>query len=110
MLEWMDQYRDSPRSETFLTIDKPMLIFLGLTLGDFVSGVVVFLVVIMSWDSGLSIPVALTGAILSAWTAREYRRVFPARFLQHWSWAAGFQKVPGVPRLFEKRRYLVFGP
>lgn len=110
MLEWMEKYREVPREQTALTIDRPMLIFLGLTLTDFVAGVVVVLAVMMLWDSSAAILVGLAGGGAASWVAREYRQRCPPRFLQHWSWAMGLQSIRGVPRLFRKRRYVVFGP
>jgi hypothetical protein len=110
MLEYMEKYRSAPRHETCVTIDKPMLLFLGLAIADFISGVATFLAVVMFWDSGLAVFVAIFGGLGAAWGSREYRRRFPERFLQHWSWSMGLQRVRGVPSFFEKQRIRVFGP
>lgn len=110
MLEYYDKYKEAPRKETSSAIDKPMLIFLGLALTDFIAGVAAFLAIVMFWDSGVAIPVAMGSGVLSAWGSREYRRRFPARFLTHWNWSLGLQRIRGVPSFFTKRRHAIFGP
>jgi hypothetical protein len=59
MHEWYEKYASYPRDVTLTTFDKPMLIFLGLTITDFVAGVSSFIALIMVWDSLLAIPVAI---------------------------------------------------
>lgn len=110
MLEYMDKYRDAPRSATCTSIDKPILIFLGLAISDFVAGVGAFIAVVMFWDSGLAALFAIAASCAAAWVAREYRRRCPERFLQQWSWSLGVQRVTNVPVLFKKRRIKVVGP
>lgn len=110
MLEWMEKYREAPRTKTALMIDKPMILFLGLTITDLISGVAVFAVLMSVSNSSLAIVVALLGGLGAMYLASEYRRKAPARFLQHWSWSMGLQRVRAVPRLFRKRRYQAFGP
>jgi hypothetical protein len=110
MLEYMEKYRTAPRQATCVTIDKPMVLFLGLAIADFISGVATFLVVVMFWDSGLAVFAAIFGGVAAAWVSREYRRRFPERFLQHFSWAMGLQRVRGIPSFFEKQRIRVLGP
>ena len=83
MQEWFEKYRDVPRLTTNASIDKPMILFLGLTLFDFIAGVSTFICVVMIWDSGLSIPVAVIGAFVSAGFAKWYRTHFPPLFLSH---------------------------
>lgn len=110
MLEYMEKYRSVPRLETCVTIDKPMVLFLGLAISDFISGVATFLAVVMFWDSGLAVFAAIFGGVAASWMSREYRQRFSERFLQHWSWAMGLQRVRAVPSFFEKQRIRVFGP
>ena len=110
MLEYMEKYRDAPRSATCTSIDKPILIFLGLAISDFVAGVSAFIAVVMLWDSGLAALVAIAAGCAAAWMAREYRRRCPERFLQQWSWSMGLQRVADVPVLFKKRRIKIVGP
>lgn len=110
MLEYMDKYRDAPRSATCTSIDKPILIFLGLAISDFIAGVGAFIAVVMLWDSGFAALVAIAASCTAAWIAREYRRRCPERFLQQWSWSLGVQRVTDVPVLFEKRRIKIVGP
>lgn len=110
MLEFMDKYKDVPRKETSSTIDKPMLIFLGLALTDFIAGVATFLAIVMFWDTGLAVPVAISSGFLAAWGSREYRRRFPLRFLTHWNWSLGIQHMGSLPTFFGKRRFVIFGP
>jgi hypothetical protein len=110
MLEYMDKYRDVPRTTTCTTIDKPILIFLGLAIADFISGVCTFLAIVLLWDSGWAVFAAMAASTAAAWGAREYRRRYPERFLQQWSWSMGLQKVTGVPDLFLKRRIQILGP
>lgn len=110
MLEYMDKYRAAPRSATCTSIDKPILIFLGLAISDFIAGVGAFIAVVMFWDSGLAALVAIAASCTAAWVAREYRRRCPQRFLQQWSWSMGLQRVADLPVLFEKRRIKIAGP
>lgn len=108
-MEWMDKYRDAPRSKTALTIDRPMIVVLGMTAVEFAAGALVGIVVIARMESSLAFPVGLAGGVLTAWLAREYRLRTAPRFLQHWAWSLG-KAVPGVPSFFEKRRHVRFGP
>lgn len=110
MQEWLEKYRDVPRHATNASIDKPMILFLGLTLSDFIAGVSIFIFVVMIWDSGFSIPVAIFGAVASAACAKFYRTYFPPMFLSHFNWSFGLQKFKHIPNLFQKSRFKVFGP
>lgn len=110
MLEWYEKYRDVPRAKTCGAIDKPMLIFLGLALTDFIAGVALFLGIVMFWDAGIAIPIAIGSGVLASWASREYRRRFPARFLTHFNWSLGLQRLPGIPSFFRERRVQIFGP
>jgi len=110
MQEFLDKYRDVPRQETHGSIDKPMLIFLGLTLSDFIAGVSVFITVVMFWDSGISIPVAISGACATAILSKFYRNYFPPMFLNHFNWSMGIQKFTNIPSFFRKRRFKSYGP
>lgn len=109
MQEWLEKYRDVPRLPTNSSIDKPMIVFLGLTLSDFVLGVSTFIFVVMIWDSGFSIPVAILGAIASSSCSKFYRISFPPMFLSHFNWAMGLHKSDYIPNFFYKRRFRVFG-
>lgn len=110
MMEWMEKYRQAPREATALTIDRPTILFLGLTIAEFTAGVSVSFAMVILWDANAVIPFALLAGVLLSWASREYRRHFPARFLQHWCWAMGLQSIDGVPTLFRRRRHKVFGP
>ena len=101
MHEWYEKYASYPRDVTLTTFDKPMLIFLGLTITDFVAGVSSFISLIMLWDSLLSIPVAIANGILVSWLAKIYRERCPPRFLMHYSWSKGLSKIKGFPCFFK---------
>lgn len=100
MFEWYEKYANYPRETTLKAFDKPMLIFLGLTLQDFIAGVVSFIALIMSWDSIAAIPLAIGLGVFISWLSRLYREHFPNRFLVHYSWAKGLSTIKGVPTLF----------
>lgn len=110
MQEWNDKYRDVERIQTHASIDKPMLIFLGLTIFDFVAGVCTFIFVVMSWDSGLSIFLAILGACMASFLSKSYRNTFPPMFLNHLNWSLGLQKFKNIPNFFTKRRFKIFSP
>lgn len=109
MQEWLEKYRDVPRITTNASIDKSMILFLGLTLTDFIAGVSIFIFVIMIWDSGYSIPVAIIGSLIASSCSKIYRTYFPPMFLSHFNWSFGFQKYHSVPNFFQKHRFKVFG-
>ena len=109
MQEWLEKYRDVPRLETNASIHKPMILFLGLTLPDFIAGVSTFIFVVMIWDSGFSIPLAIFGAFASAMCAKLYRTHFPPMFLSHFNFSFGLQKFKYIPNFFQKSRFRVFG-
>jgi hypothetical protein len=110
MMEWMDKYRDVPRVPTYGAIDRPMLLFLGLTATDLVAGSIFFIVVMVSWDSTFASLGALLGAISTAWLARTTRQRLPNHFFQHFFWSLGFAGTKECPRIFKHRRVVVFGP
>lgn len=110
MFEFNDKYRDVERIQTHSNIDKPMLIFLGLTLFDFVAGVCSFISVVMSSDSGFSIILAISAACGASFLSKSYRNYFPPKFINHFNWSFGLQKFKDVPNFFTKRRIKIFGP
>lgn len=110
MMEWMDKYQDVPRTPTFGAIDKPLLIFLGLTATDLIVGSVLFIVVMVGWDSNFASPAALVGSFTAAWLARTARQHLPNHFFQHFFWSFGLAGGKDVPRIFGRRRVVVFGP
>ena len=110
MMEWMEKYREAPREATSLTIDKPMLLFFGLTIVEFAAAPIVFFAVMILWNSNLAMAFGLVGGVLISWATRECRRRLPPRFLQHWTWSVGLQSIDGVPKLFRQRRHKLFGP
>ena len=110
MLEWMDKYRDATSLPTYGTIDQPLVIFLGLTATDLVAGSVLFITVMVGWDSHLASPAALVGAVATAWLARTLREKLPAHFFQHFFWSLGLAGGKDAVRLFNKRRLVIFGP
>lgn len=110
MQEWLDKYRDVPRKETYSSIDKPMILFLGLTLLDFVGGVSSFLFVVMFLDNGLSIFVAIISAFIVMVLSKAYRVHFPQMFLSHFNWSIGLQKFKNIPNFFTKTRFKIFCP
>lgn len=110
MLEYYDKYKDAPSLKTASSIDKPMVIFLGLTLQDFISGVTVFLSIMMTWDDGIAVPIAIFLSCLCTFLSKSYRKYFPPRFLTHFNWSLGIQNTPGIAKVFSKRRFRCFGP
>lgn len=105
MQEWFEKYNSVPRQKTNASIDKPMIIFLGLTLPDFIVGVVAFLSIVMFWDSAWSALVGIVCAVVFCSLSKAYRRHFPPCFLVHFNWSLGFHSLPGIPKLFKKRRF-----
>jgi hypothetical protein len=110
MMEWMDKYRDVPRVPTYSAIDKPLLIFLGLTATDLIAGSVFFIIVMVSWESTFASLVALLGSVASAWLARNARHRLPNHFFQHFFWSLGLAGAKECPRIFKRRRFVIFGP
>jgi hypothetical protein len=98
MLEYMEKYRSVPRLETCVTIDKPMVLFLGLAISDFISGVATFLAVVMFWDSGLAVFAAIFGGVAASWMSREYRQRFPERFCSTGAGQWDFNECVQFPR------------
>lgn len=110
MHEWNHKYNDVTRLQTHSSIDKDMIIFLGLTIFDFIAGVGTFLFVVMNWDSGLSIFVAIFLGCLASCLSKTYRKYFPPLFFVHFNWSLGIQKNKLYPNFFRKRRFKVYGP
>ena len=110
MMEWMDKYRDVPRTPTYAAIDKPLLIFLSLTATDLIVGSVLFIVVMVCWDSNFASPAALVGSFAAAWLARTTRQRLPNHFFQHFFWSVGLAGGKDVPRIFRRRRIVIVGP
>lgn len=110
MHEWHDKYRDVQRLKTNSSIDKDMIIFLGLTLNDFVIGVFTFIVIIMNWDSGLSVFAAIFFGISASSVSKALRKYLPPLFLAHFNWSLGIQKNKFLPNFFRKRRFKIYGP
>lgn len=110
MREYMAKYDSVERKETNRSIDAPMILLLGFTLGDVVAAVAGFLAVALSWDSGLAFPVGIFVAAVLASVSKLYRERFPRRFLLHWAWSLGLVGAPSIATLFRKRRFVTFGP
>ena len=111
MYEWYEKYSSYPRSTTLTAFDKPILIFLGLTLTDFIAGVVGFLIIIMAWDSLLAIPIAISFGVFVSWVMKFSRKRFPAHFLMHYSWSKGLAKIRGFPTFFRpNQNQIIFRP
>lgn len=108
MQEFYEKYHDAPRQETYSSIDKPMIIFLGLTLPDFIIGVSAFILIVMFWDSAVSIPIAILSAVIFCLLSKSYRKFFPPLFLSHFNWSFGLQKFKGIPNLFKRGRFKFF--
>lgn len=110
MLEWMDKYRDVPRSWTSVTIDRPMILFLGLTTSDLVSGALVFMAVVKLWDSNWAIPSSMVAAFGTVFINQWIREKLPNHFFQHLGWSLGLVRPKGLPSFFTKRRVVILGP
>ena len=110
MNEWVDKYRDVDRLQTNSWIDKPMILFFGLTLFDFIAGVVVFLIIVMNLDSGWSFFISIFAAFAATGLSKFYRVHFPNRFLMHLNWSLGIQKHKSVPTFFKRSRFKIYGP
>lgn len=110
MQEWLDKYKEVPRLQTCASIDKPMILFVGLTLTDFVMGVSVFICVVMFWDSGWSILCAIFGGLAASFCAKFYRNHFPLMGLSHFNWSLGIQKFKCIPSFFHSRHFRIFEP
>jgi hypothetical protein len=110
MREHMAKYDAASRKETNRSIDAPMILLLGFTLGDIVAAAAGFLLLAFTWDSGLAFPVGVLIAAALASLSKLYREQFPRHFLLHWAWSLGLVSTPRVPNLFRKRRFVTFGP
>lgn len=110
MYEWHDKYRDVQRLKTNASIDKDMIIFLGLTLQDFIAGVITFLIIVMNFDSGFSIFAAIFFGVLASSISKTFRKYLPPLFLVHFNWSLGIQKNKFLPNFFKKRRFKIYGP
>jgi|GEM_PF-1982121 len=109
MREHMAKYATAKRLETHRSIDMPMVIILGLTVGDLVAALSGFLAVTFVWDSLLAMPVAVIAGAALAQGSRLYRENLPRHFALHWAWSLGLLTAKRVPTLFGKRRFVTFG-
>ncbi len=106
MYEWYEKYSEFERRPTACSFDKPMILFLGLTLQEFIVGVSVFLAMVMSWGSVLAIPAGIVCSML----LKAFRKRLPVKFLHHGGWALGLQRLDPMPSLFKKHQNPTFGP
>jgi hypothetical protein len=95
---------------TCATIDRPMILFLGLTTTDLVSGAVVFMAVVKLWDSNWALPSSIMAAFGTVFVNRWIREKLPPHFFQHLGWSLGFVRPKGLPSFFMKCRFVIFGP
>jgi len=100
MREYTKRFADFERRPSHQTLNRDLMFLFGLTLSDFLLGVVVFLGV--SWMPGFLTPfLALGLAVVVVMGAKKLRQRFPKSYFKHLFWAFGIPPKSAIKSPFQ---------
>lgn len=107
MQEYFDKYNAFERIETNPTIDKPLIVFLGLTIPELAIGTILFVLLGLIGDAPV---LGLFLGLITSLFLKHFRKTFPKGIIPQFITSIGLPAKRGVFRFFKKSRYARLEP
>lgn len=107
MQEYFDKYNSFERIDTNPTIDKPLIVFLGLTIPELSIGTMLFVLLGLVGDAPI---LGLLLGLSTSMFLKHFRKSFPKGVIPQFLSSIGLPAKRGVPNFFRRTRFTRLEP